>query len=88
MNEKIVKFPITFSERRKNKMGPLCAEYQVSGRYLQFHPTSSSMQEGEFITIDVMPMQIDEDKSPRKICELIITREYLMNALKHVKTKK
>ena len=42
------------------------------------------MQAGEFITVDVMAMQMDEDKPSKKICELIITREDLMNALKHI----
>lgn len=37
MNEKVTRFPITYSERRKNMVGPLCVECQVSGRYLRFH---------------------------------------------------
>ena len=79
MNEKVTRFPITYSERRKNMVGPLCVECQVSGRYLRFHEKSDIVQAGEFITVDVMAMQMDE-----KICELIITREDLMNALKHI----
>lgn len=84
MNEKVIKFPITYSERRKNMVGPLCVECQVSGRYLRFHGKSAILQEGEFITVDVMAMQIEDDKPSKKICELIITREDLINALKHI----
>lgn len=84
MNEKVTRFPITYSERRKNMVGPLCVECQVSGRYLRFHEKSDIVQAGEFITVDVMAMQMDEDKPSKKICELIITREDLMNALKHI----
>ena len=84
MNGKITKFPITRSERRKNMVGPLNVECLVSGRYLCFHEKSAVLQDGEFITVDVMAMQMDEDKPSKKICELIITREDLMNALKHI----
>ena len=84
MNEKVTRFPITYSERRKNMVGPLCVECQVSGRYLRFHEKSDIVQAGEFITVDVMAMQMDEDKPSKKICELIVTREDLLNALKHI----
>jgi hypothetical protein len=65
-------------------VGPLCVECQVSGRYLRFHEKSDIVRAGEFITVDVMAMQMDEDKPSKKICELIITREDLMNALEHI----
>ena len=51
-------------------VGPLCVECQVSGRYLRFHEKSDIVQAGEFITVDVMAMQMDEDKPSKKICEL------------------
>ena len=88
MNGKITKFPITRSERRKNTVGPLNVECLVSGRYLCFHEKSAVLQDGEFITVDVMAMQMDENKPPKKICELIVTREDLMNALKRVSPDK
>ena len=84
MSDKVKKFPITYSQRRKNIMGPLHVECQVSGRYLQFHEKSDIVQGGEFITVDVMPMQIEDDKPVRRICELIITKEDLLEALKHI----
>ena len=46
---------------------PLCVECQVSGRYLRFHEKSDIVQAGEFITVDVMAMQMDEDKPSKKI---------------------
>ena len=67
MNGKITKFPITRSERRKNMVGPLNVECLVSGRYLCFHEKSAVLQDGEFITVDVMAMQMDENKPPKKI---------------------
>lgn len=84
MSNKIVKIPISYSQRRKNILGHLAVECQVSGRYLKFHEKSSILQEGEFITVDIMSAPIEDDKKPHKICELIITREDLLEALKHV----
>ena len=87
MSEKITKFPITYSQKRKNINGPLCVECQVSGRTLQFHEKSHVFESGEFITIDVMAMQMEDDKPARKICELIVTKEDLLEALNHISPK-
>ncbi|MDU3679697.1 MAG: hypothetical protein E7G07_06700 [Flavonifractor plautii] len=84
MDTKIKKFPISYSERRKNMMGPLCVECQVSGRYLRFHEKSDILKAGEFITVDVMAMQNEENKPAKKICELVVTKEDIMEALKHI----
>jgi len=84
MGEKMKRFPITGMQRHKNIMGPRCVECQVSGRYLQFHENSALVSTEEFITVDVMPMLEDYDKPSKRICQLIIKREDLMNALAHV----
>lgn len=84
MSEKIIKFPISFTQRRKNSLGPLTVECQISGRCLKFHEKSAVVHNGEFITIDIISAQINDDKNPRKICELIVTREDLSEALKQV----
>ena len=68
-------------------MGPRCVECKVSGRFLQFSPDSSIMTDGEYITVSVMAMPLDEGKTSKKICEMVITREALFEALKHVKPK-
>ena len=79
----ITKFPISYAERHKNILGPLAVECQVSGRYLQFHEKSAVLDTGEFISVDVMAMP-DDGKPARKICGLVIKREDLLEALKHV----
>jgi hypothetical protein len=84
MSDNIKKFPISFSQKRKNTLGPLTVECQISGRCLKFHEKSSDLRGGEFISIDVMSMQIEDDKAPHKICSLIVTREDLLEALRHV----
>ena len=83
MNEKIAKFPMSYSQRHKNMMGPLAVECQVSGRYLQFHEKSDALDTGEFISVDVMAMP-DDGKPTRKIFGLVIQREDLLETLKHV----
>ena len=87
MDDKILQFPISYSERHKNLMGPLCVECQVSGRYLRFHEDSSTLEAGEFITVDVMAMPSEEAHKSREICQLVITREDLLEALKHISPK-
>ncbi len=84
MGSKVKKFPISLSQKKENILERLIVECQVSGRYLKFHKKSSNFRTGEFITIDVMAMQIEDNKPSRKICELIVTREDLLEALKHV----
>ena len=83
--------PDSFTQRRKNALGPLAVECQVSGRRLQFSPHSAILDRGEFITIDVVTVadvdtETGEDATrPKKICQLIVTRDELMNALSHVR---
>jgi len=84
---KIKQFPITYSQRRKNSLGPLHVECQVSGRYLKFHKNSSILQGGEFITLDVMAMPIEDGKASKKICQMIVTREDLLEALNNITPK-
>lgn len=81
MNDNIKNIPITHSQRRKNKLGPLTVECQVSGRSLKFNKKSAHVAGSEFITVDVFPMQMDDEIEPKKLCELIITREDLLAAL-------
>ena len=85
MGDKTIKFPISFSQRRKNSLGPLCVECQVSGRRLQFSQNSTILQGGEFISIDVMTQSLGDDEPAKKICGLIVTREDLELALKNIK---
>ena len=85
--DKIKKFPITYSQRRENSLGPLHVECQVSGRYLKFHKDSSRLQGGEFITLDVMAMPVEDGNASRKLCQMIVTREDLLEALNNITPK-
>jgi hypothetical protein len=81
--EKIIKFPISYSQRMKNQMGKGYVPCMVSGRWLQFPDKSSGFfGGGEFIEISVMTEGMGD--KPKKICDLIITREDIMSAVNSV----
>jgi len=86
MKEKdgIVKFPITYSQRRKNMLGPLIAECQISSRYLKFGKCSDVFNGGEFIYLDVMSNPSGDEGKSRILCKLIVTREDILEALKNI----
>jgi len=82
--EKIIKFPITHSQREKNQMGEGYVPCVVSERWLQFPNMSAGHYGGgEFIEISVMTR--DSDKKPKKLCDLVITREDIIRAINWVK---
>lgn len=53
----------------------------ISSRWLNFSEHSSVLEGGEFISVDVMT---DTNGRPRKLCELVVTREDLERALNRV----
>lgn len=85
--DNITKFPISYAERRKNTIGPLHVECEVSGRYLQFHGRSVVYGDKESIAVDVMTNDTLQGDRPRKLCELRVTREDLLMALENVSPK-
>lgn len=80
---KIIKFPVTYSQRKRNSMGVGYVPCEVSNRWLQFPDTSCLCEGGEFIQVDVMTLGKNEE--PRKICEVILARADLERALQNVK---
>lgn len=87
MTDKLINFPISWSELQKNIDGPLCVRCRVSGRSLQFYPRSDNEIDGsELIGFDVMSSE-DDEKPTRKLCSIVVKREDLLNALKHIQPK-
>ena len=76
-------WPNAHQQRARERLGVTTVSCEVSGRYLKFHEQSYRSENGEYITVDVMPMFEDEIPQ-RRICQLVITREELMEALSHV----
>ena len=86
MSDKVIKFPITRHQRRKNQLGPLSLECEISGRLVHFYEKLNKCKGGEFIFLEVFPAQDSENpnKKSRRICELVLTREDLLKALEHI----
>ena len=86
MNKKVIKMPIKAVQRWKNFVGQYGVPCMISERWLSFPKESAGhFQAGEFIPIDVMTLGSND--KPRKICELIITREDLIRVINLVKEK-
>lgn len=87
MSDKVIKFPITHSQKRKNQLGPLAIKCEVSGRLVKFNPKSDFVRnDSEFIYLEIFPDSDPDfpDKEQKRICELVLTREDLMKALEHI----
>ncbi len=79
MDNSMIRFPSIFN-RRKRSMGPRLVECQVSTRWLEFPESSiGTFRDGEYIAVSVMTLGSDEE--PKKLCDLILTREGLSAAL-------
>ncbi len=86
MKNKIVRFPISFWQRRKNKMGPGYVPCMISEKQIQFPKKSGrSFGSGELISISIMTTNAEEKQS--KICDMVITREDLLSAIDSVKER-
>lgn len=65
------------------------ANCQVSGRWLQFPETARTVRNGygtaSFMVVDVMTKNSDDEV--RKICELVLTKEDLLQILNRMPVK-
>ena len=97
---KVTKIPITEHQRIRNIQGEYSVPCEISERWILFGKTSSKLKGGEFIFADIMTnteeipgLKIsvapskDPKCKPRKICNLIITRENLLKVLSKIKAK-
>ncbi len=79
MSAKVVRFPSSYKMLRK-KLGSRLVECQISGRWLQFPEKSAGQfRGGEFIPLSVMTL--DSNEEPRKLCEMVVTKEDLLKAI-------
>ncbi len=79
-NEKVVKIPITYKQRKLNVLGDGHVPCEVSERWLQFPDTA---EDPRWLPVDVMTMGSDD--LPRKICELVLNKEDLLRAVNAIK---
>ena len=86
MKNKITKIPISYDTRLKNQLGKGAVPCLVSERWLKFSTESSLLQDGEYVSVDVMTK--DKNDNQRKICELIIKKEDIVDAIQSIKPRK
>ncbi|WP_163581128.1 hypothetical protein [Gracilibacillus saliphilus] len=78
-DKKIIKIPISYDQRKINEYGDGYVPCLVSERWLQFPETANNENN---IIVDVMTQT--EGNKPRKLCELILSRNDLLRAIDSV----
>ena len=79
---KVTRFPIKAYQRWRNRLGKRAVPCMVSDRWLQFPEKSDRLKGGHFMFVDVMTRA--DGENARKICQICITKEDLLAALKEV----
>ncbi len=78
--DKIIRIPISYDERQKNKHPEGYLPCEVSGRYIQFDLSGSN---SHYVVANVMTEKYDGSKD-RKLCELVFKAEDLAALLSKV----
>ncbi|WP_321846962.1 hypothetical protein [Paraburkholderia bannensis] len=68
--------------RRRANLNERKAPCQVSGRWLQFPTNAREFKTGTFLAVDVMTE--NDDGKPRKLCELVLVKEDLLELLNRI----
>jgi hypothetical protein len=79
----VIQFPVSYSKQYKNRLGKQAVPCQVSDRWLRFNETSTVAPAGEFLVLDVMTGSVDTGS--RKLCQVVFTRDALLEALSSVR---
>jgi hypothetical protein len=79
---KVTRFPSTWYQRLKNRLGKHAVPCVYSERWLRFRPESTFFVEtgDDYVTIDVMT-----GDPARKLCQMTVFRKDLLAALSRVK---
>ncbi|MDW7618033.1 hypothetical protein SC499_26120 [Peribacillus simplex] len=80
-DNKLIKIPITNAQRKINEYGNGYVPCEVSERWLQFSEDGSS---NGLVKLNVMAIGANK---PRKVCELVLTKENILRALENVDFK-
>lgn len=76
------RLPVTWKQRWCKRTGDRAVQCQASNRWLAFPGTGARSGNEEWMVVNVMTLDASEE--PRKFCEIVIAREDLMRALRHV----
>lgn len=82
-NDNVIRLPIKYTQILKNKRGKNSVNCLLTDRWLKLTDTSVRMDVGEAIILDVM--EAGPDGSDRKICQLVVTKEELMEVIGRIK---
>ncbi|MDN7813751.1 hypothetical protein [Burkholderia gladioli] len=69
----VKRFPGSAERRRRRNLSAGKVECQVSPRWLQFPEQATLVGGASFMAVDVMTL--DSNDKPKKLCELILTKE-------------
>lgn len=72
--------------RRRANLNEAKVACQVSKRWLQFPAQAHEFRDGTFLAVDVMTA--DSEGKPRKLCELVLVKEDLLELLASVPGEK
>ncbi|MDP1419219.1 hypothetical protein Q8G35_12435 [Peribacillus simplex] len=81
-DNKLIKIPITNAQRKINEYGNGYVPCEVTERWLQFSENGSSNG-----LVEVNVMTLGANDKPRKVCELVLTKENILRALENVDFK-
>ncbi|MHB8919409.1 MAG: hypothetical protein ACYC3N_00040 [Halothiobacillus sp.] len=85
MSDKIKYFPIDTARRDRLNLRKFRVPCQVSLRWLKFPKVAHNLQVVDFMQIAVMTIGADDRE--RKICELILTKQDLLQMIEQIETK-
>lgn len=76
MTDHITPLPLAESDRRRLDRRNHIVRCEVTGRWLRFHPLAEAYPQGTYLIVDLM--EEGQDGDPRRLCELVLSREELL----------
>lgn len=86
MSSNVTRFPNHQERRARKHARAFQVPCQVSPRWLQFPKQAAVFPNGDFMKVDVMTNGSDDQ--PRKLCELVLTKQDLLRMLEQVESKR
>lgn len=77
MSDKVSQLPLGDGSRKRLDRRQGIVRCEVTDYWLRFHPYAQQYPQGTFVIADVM--QGDPETSPRRVCELVLSRDELLS---------
>ncbi len=85
MTDKIKQFPSGQLRRQRLNLRKYRVACEVSGRWLQFPEKSSKVSNKDLLVVNVMTLGNDDKE--KKLCELVISRQDIIEMLNTISTE-